>query len=159
MVKNSKSEHHLWILHIQISLGTKFLLKLTISFFWIKFAQKGFLLVLNRKSEHKHWILQVQISLGNKFQLKLTSLIFAPNLPKKVFLVENRKNVYHHGILHIWISLRTRFRLKLTILSIWTKFTQKSYFQPLTKQAVQGQLQAFALCVVNANSTVVFEHF
>ena len=32
MVKNRKSEHHHWIPHIQISLGTKFQLKLTILF-------------------------------------------------------------------------------------------------------------------------------
>ena len=29
------SEQHHWILHIEISLGTKFQLKLTISIFWI----------------------------------------------------------------------------------------------------------------------------
>ena len=40
-VKNGKSEHHYWILHIRISLGTKFLLKLTILIFLTKFAQKG----------------------------------------------------------------------------------------------------------------------
>ena len=35
---------------------------------------------------------------------------------------------------------------------------QKRYFQVKTEQAVQG-LQAFAFCVVNVNSTVVFKHF
>ena len=40
-VKNVKSEHHHLILHIRISLGTKFQLKLTILTFLIKFAQKG----------------------------------------------------------------------------------------------------------------------
>ena len=40
-VKNRKSEQHHQILHIQISLGTKFHLKLTILIFWTKFAQKG----------------------------------------------------------------------------------------------------------------------
>ena len=83
---------------------------------------------------------------------------FGPNLPKKVFPVENRKSKHHHGILHIWISLGTKFQLKLIILSFWTKFTQKRYFQLKTEQAVQG-LQAFAFCVVNVNSTVVFKHF
>ena len=48
-------------------------------------------------------------------------------------------------------------QLKLTILSFWTKFTQKGYFQSETEQAVQG-LQAFAFCVVNVNSTGVFQH-
>ena len=42
MVKNRKSEHHHWIPHIQISLGTKFQLKLTILIFLTRFTQKGF---------------------------------------------------------------------------------------------------------------------
>ena len=37
-------------------------------------------------------------------------------------------------------------------------YPQKSYFQLKTEQAIQG-LQAFAFCVVNVNSTVVFKHF
>ena len=41
-VKNWKSEHHHWIPHIQISLRTKFQLKLTILIFLTRFAQKGF---------------------------------------------------------------------------------------------------------------------
>ena len=41
-VRNRKSEHRHWILHIWIRLGTKFQLKLTVFIFWIKFAQKGF---------------------------------------------------------------------------------------------------------------------
>ena len=44
------------------------------------------------------------------------------------------------------------------MLSFWTKFTEKSYFQLKTGQAVQG-LQSFAFYVVNVNSTVVFKHF
>ena len=56
------------------------------------------------------------------------------------------------------ISLSTKFQHKLTILGFSTKFTQKRYFQSKTEQAVQG-LQAFIFCVVNINSTVVFEHF
>ena len=55
------------------------------------------------------------------------------------------------------MSLVTKFQLKLIILSFWTKFTPKN-IQPKTEQAVQG-LQAFAFCVVNVNSTVVFKHF
>ena len=42
LVKNWKSEHHHWIPHIQISLGTKFQLKLTILIFLTRFTQKGF---------------------------------------------------------------------------------------------------------------------
>ena len=46
----------------------------------------------------------------------------------------------------------------MIILSSWTKFTQKVYFQSKTEQTVQG-LQAFAFNVANVNSTVVFKHF
>ena len=41
-VKNRKSEHHHGILHIWISLGTKFQLKLIILSFWTKFTQKRY---------------------------------------------------------------------------------------------------------------------
>ena len=37
-----KSYHRRWILHVQISLGIKFHLKLTISIFWTKLAKKGY---------------------------------------------------------------------------------------------------------------------
>ena len=103
-------------------------------------------------------ILPIQISLVRNFSSNWQFWCFRPNLSKMVFPVENRKSEHHHGILHIWISLGTKFQLKLIILSFWTKFTQKRYFQLKTEQAVQG-LQAFAFCVVNVNSTVVFKHF
>ena len=84
--------------------------------------------------------------------------IFRPNLPKKDIYGQKQKSEIHHGILQIWISLSTKFQLKLTNVSFWTKFSQKSYFQSKTEQAVKG-LQAFPFCVVNVNSTAVFEHF
>ena len=40
-VENEKSQKHHWIQHIRISLGINFHLKLTISTFWTKSAQKG----------------------------------------------------------------------------------------------------------------------
>ena len=43
-------------------------------------------------------------------------------------------------------------------LSFRSKFTQKRYFQLKTEQAVQA-LQAFAFCVINIDSIVVFKHF
>ena len=42
MIKNKKREHHYLIAHIQISLGTKFQLKLTILIFLTRFVLKGF---------------------------------------------------------------------------------------------------------------------
>ena len=41
-VENRKSEHHHGILHISISLGTKFQLKQIILSFWAKFTQKRY---------------------------------------------------------------------------------------------------------------------
>ena len=42
LVENRKSEHHHWILHIWISLNTKFQVKLTVLIFWTKFGLKGY---------------------------------------------------------------------------------------------------------------------
>ena len=49
-LENRKSEYHHRILHIWISLGTKFQLKLIILSFWTKFTQKKVFLVENRTS-------------------------------------------------------------------------------------------------------------
>ena len=43
--------------------------------------------------------------------------------------MENRTSDLHHWILHIRISLGTKVQLSLRILSIWTKFAKKGYFQ------------------------------
>ena len=123
--------------------------------FWTRFAKKGFFW-----TRHNFYIilLHIQISLVWNFSSNWQFWFFGPNLLKKLFPVEKRKGEYYHGILHIWISLGTKFQLKLIILSFWTKFTQKRYFQLKTEQAVQG-LQAFDFCVINVHSTVVFKHF
>ena len=42
---------------------------------------------------------------------------------------------HYHQILHIWNSLGTIFQLKLPTLNIWTKLTQKVYFQPKTEKS------------------------
>ena len=84
---------------------------------------------------------------------------FGPNFPKKVFPVKDRKSEHYHGIVHILISLGTKYQLKPIILSFWAKFTQKRYFQSKTEQAVLGLKAAYAFCVVNINSTVVFKYF
>ena len=41
-IKNKKTEHHHWILHVRISVGTKFQLKVTILMFWTELSQKGY---------------------------------------------------------------------------------------------------------------------
>ena len=49
-------------LHIQISLGTKFQLKLEILIFWTKFVQKGYFRSKTENIEHHHRIMYIQIS-------------------------------------------------------------------------------------------------
>ena len=56
LVKNWKSEHHHWIPHIQISLGTKFQLKLTILIFSTRFAQKGFFWCKTEKANTTYFL-------------------------------------------------------------------------------------------------------
>ena len=138
--KNRKSEHHHWILHILISLGTKFPLKLTVLIFLTRFVQKGFFWSKTEKwTQHIFYIIpHIQINLVQNFSSNWQFWFFGANLPKKVFPVENRKSEHHHEVLYIWISLGTKFQLKLIILSFQTKFTQRRHFQLKTEQAVQG---------------------
>ena len=49
LFENGKSGHQHWILHIRISQGTEFQLKLKILRFWTKFAQKGYFLSKTEK--------------------------------------------------------------------------------------------------------------
>ena len=93
MVKNRKSYHHRWIVHIQISLGTKFQLKLTILIFWTKFAPKMVFSVENGKSEQHHQILHIRINIDTKFQLKLSILIFWTKFFQKGFFWWKTKKV------------------------------------------------------------------
>ena len=53
-------------MHIRISLGTKFLLKMTILSFWTKFAQKKVFPVKNGKCEHHHSIVHIRIGLDKE---------------------------------------------------------------------------------------------
>ena len=75
-ISGPNSAHQYWILHVWISLGTEFRLKLTISNFWTKFTPKKVFKVKNGKSEHLHWCLHIRISPATKLQLKLTILNF-----------------------------------------------------------------------------------
>ena len=100
-------------------------------FFWPDLPRSGFSGLKQKKwTPHIFYIiLHIQISLVWNFSSNWQFWFFGPNLPKKVFPVKNRKSEHHHGILHIWIILGTKFQLKLIILSFWTNFTQKRYFQ------------------------------
>ena len=50
--KTEKSRHHHWISHVQISLGTKFQLELTILISLTRFAQKG---IFSQKQKKSTW--------------------------------------------------------------------------------------------------------
>ena len=61
--KTKKSEHHHWILHIRVSLRTKFQLKLTILIFLLtKFDQKESF----RSKKNSHLCLRPWLTLGRK---------------------------------------------------------------------------------------------
>ena len=49
------------------------------------------------------------------------------------FQLETKKSEYNHWIVHIWSNLGPIFQFKLTILTFWTKFVQKGYFQSKTE--------------------------
>ena len=91
-VKNWKREHH-WIPHIQISLGTKFELILTILIVLTRFTQKGFIW-----SKTEKWtphifniILHIQISLVRNFSSDGQFWFFGPNFPKRYFQSKTEK--------------------------------------------------------------------
>ena len=121
----------------KLALVPNFRLNWQFWFFLTRFTQKGFFNIF-------YIIQHIQISLVRNVSSDLQFWFFESDWPKKIFPVENKKRWTSlcYGILHIWISLDTKFKLKLIILSFWTKFAQKRFFQSKTKQAVQG-LQAF----------------
>ena len=72
-----KRDQHYWILHIRISLSTKFPRKLKTLAFWKKFIQKWYIFPMKkRKSKNHHWIPDIGITEGTKFKLKLMILSF-----------------------------------------------------------------------------------
>ena len=129
MVKNRKSEHRDWILHIQISCGAKFQLKLPILNFLTRFAPEGFFWSNTEKVMSTPYIfytiLHIQISLVRNFCSNWQFWFFGINLPKKVFLVKNWKSEHYHSIPHIQISLGIKFPLKLTILIFFYQICPK----------------------------------
>ena len=104
-------------MHMQISLGTKFQLKLTILNFWIKFAGKEYFRPKSRK---------VNITIELCICELIDNFGFLDQIyPKTVFLVKNRKSEHRHWIPNIPIGLGTKFQLQLTILIFWAKFAKK----------------------------------
>ena len=91
LVESRKSEHQHWILHIRISLVTKFRVKMTILIFWTKFIQKG---CFRLKMEKVNTIIEfcirgfVQVPISSK----TGSFGFLDQIcPKRIFLLENWK--------------------------------------------------------------------
>ena len=102
-VKNIKSEHHHGIMHIWISLDTKFQLKLIMFSFWTEFSQKRY------------------------FQLKTEQAVQA--LQEFAFCVVNVNSTVVENILKISkISLFWIFRKKYWLcLASWALFILKLY--------------------------------
>ena len=80
--KTKKNRQHHWILHIPVSLSTKFHFKENLKF-WDQICLKRVFPVKNGKSHHHHWFLHKQIRLGAEFQLKLTIFIFWAKFTQK----------------------------------------------------------------------------
>ena len=84
-VKTRKSKNRYWNLHIQISLGTNFQLKLAILIFWTKFAQKP---CYRSKKEKLYTTIEFYI-------FKLSSNINEVSLKLFIFLITIRFHKYN----------------------------------------------------------------
>ena len=137
------------VLHIRISLCTKFQHAITILNFGTKVTQKRIYFKI-RKSEHHHWILHIWISLSTKFYSKQKTFEFWNQIsPKRVFPVENGKREHHQWILHIRISLNTKFHFKQIIFNFGNKLVQKRYFWSKTEKVnitIEFCIFEFSLC-------------
>ena len=81
-------------MHIQISLGIKFLLKLTLLKFLDQINTKTVFPNKNKKiNENYHPILHIQIKLDSKIQSQQTILIFGTNFQTKVYFRSKNKKI------------------------------------------------------------------
>ena len=113
---------------MQISIGSKLQLKVTILIFLGRIYPKRVFPVKNWKSEHYYWILDIWISLGSKFQLKITFLIFWTKFDQKGCFQSKMKKldttielIYNpgHNILELYnILVQIWFTLSKTKLDI-----------------------------------------
>ena len=79
-MKNEKSEKHHWVLHIWISLATKFQLKAIIITFWTKFAQKGYFRSETEKVNITTEFCMFELGLVSNSSLNWEFWFFGPNL-------------------------------------------------------------------------------
>ena len=134
IVKNWKSEHH-WIPLIQISLGTKFRLKLTILIFWPDLPKKGFSGLKQKKSTpHVFYIilLRIQISLARNFSSNWQLLFLDQIYTERYFRSKTEK-----------VNIIIKFRLfKLVLVSTFGLNWQFWFFWPdLPKNCFSGLKQ------------------
>ena len=114
------------ILDIQISLGTKFHLKLKILIFLTKFAQKGYFWSKTEKVNTTIKFCIFNLNEGPNF----SSFEFLDQFClKRIFPVENIKIEHPHWIWYIRFRLASKFQLKLTVLIFLDQVCPKSVFQ------------------------------
>ena len=153
-VYHRKGEHDRWVLHIRISLDTKFKLKLTILIFWTKFSQKQCFRSKTEKVNTTNEFYIFELVKITNFSLNCQFWFFGPNLPEKGNSVWKQNLIeYHHCILPIRISVGNKFRLNLTTFIFWTKFAQKEEFGSETERKWTlplnsgFKMERFHLCV------------
>ena len=118
-IENYKSEHHHRILHIRISLGTKLQLKLIISSFWTKFAQKRYFHSKTGKVNITIEFCIFDLVYVPSFSLKLVSASFKASFAKWLSARLWTK--------WLWVLVQLQ-SLKVIILTFWTKLAQRGYF-------------------------------
>ena len=118
--KETKRQNHHPILHIQISVSSKFQLQQTILIFWKKFSKKD-TSGLNRKKNNiaSEFFIFKLVEVSNfslNWKICFLFFLFFCFGPERVFCASKKLNENHHQILHIWIRLFTKFWFRLTIL-------------------------------------------
>ena len=118
--KIEKRENYHWILHIRISLSTKFCLS-TILIFGLNFPRKGISTL-----KQIDWTLPLNSAYSNYSpNFSINSQFINQIYLKGVFPVKNGKSERHHWNLYIRISLSSKFQLKQIILIFKTNLPNK----------------------------------
>ena len=124
LVWSRKSEHHDWILHIQISLDTKFQLKLTILIFGPNLPKNGYLRPKSVESDHHHWIVHIRTIHGTKMQFNGQFWIFGPNFHNKYdFFIFSIYQAMHAALINFRNNRKSENSKTLKILPLWRKYT------------------------------------
>ena len=108
LTQKGNGNHHR-ILHIRISLSSKFQLQQTILTFWNEFHIKRIPLVKNRKNEHHHCY--------TEFQLKKTIFIILHKFSQKGYFQSKTWNKHDHRVLCIRIRLGIKFHFEQMVLN------------------------------------------